>query len=114
MLLPQHSKIMSYSERISTVRINIDNFGLGKMEVWGFPGDDSGKEPVCQYRKHEFDPWVGKILMSEGMATHYSVLAWKTPRTEKPGGLQSTDSRRVGHDRSNLAYTQSASLGKSI
>ena len=62
MLLPQHSKIMSYSERISTVRINIDNLGLAKMEVWGFPGDDSGKEPVCQCRRHEFDPWVRKIL----------------------------------------------------
>ena len=26
----------------------------------------------------------------EGMATHSSVLAWKTPRTEEPGGLQDT------------------------
>ena len=30
----------------------------------GFPGGDSGKEPACQFRRHEkleFDPWVGKI-----------------------------------------------------
>ena len=29
------------------------------------------------------------------MATHSSVLAWKTPRTGEPGGLQSVESRRV-------------------
>ena len=27
----------------------------------GFPGDASGKESACQCRKHEFNPWVGKI-----------------------------------------------------
>ena len=33
-----------------------------------------------------------------GMATHSSILTWRIPRTEEPGGLQSTGSRRVGHD----------------
>ena len=31
------------------------------------------------------------------MATHSSVLAWRIPRTEEPGGLQSTGLQRVGH-----------------
>ena len=31
------------------------------------------------------------------MATHSSVLAWEIPWTEEPGGLQSTESQRVGH-----------------
>ena len=35
----------------------------------------------------------------EGMATHCSLLAWRIPWTEEPGGLQSTGSHRVGHDR---------------
>ena len=35
----------------------------------------------------------------EGMATHSSVLAWRIPWTEEPGGLQSMRSHRVGHDR---------------
>ena len=39
----------------------------------------------------------------EGMATHSSFLAWRIPLTEQPGGLQSTGSRRAGHDWSNLA-----------
>ena len=37
-------------------------------------------------------------LLEEGMPTYSSTLAWKTPRTEEPGGLQSTGSQRVGHD----------------
>ena len=35
--------------------------------------------------------------LKEGMATHSSVLAWRTPWTEEPGGLQSIGSQRVGH-----------------
>ena len=36
--------------------------------------------------------------LEEGMATHSSTLAWRIPRTEEPGGLQSMGSQRVVHD----------------
>ena len=36
------------------------------------------------------------------MATHASILAWRIPGTEEPGGLPSTGSHRVGHDWSDL------------
>ena len=36
--------------------------------------------------------------LEEEMATHSSILAWDFPWTEKPGGLQSMGSQRVGHD----------------
>jgi len=36
--------------------------------------------------------------LEEGMATHSSILDWKIPWTEEPGGLQSTRSQRVRHD----------------
>ena len=32
------------------------------------------------------------------MATHSSSLAWRIPWTEEPGGLQSMELQRVGHD----------------
>jgi len=32
------------------------------------------------------------------MVTHFSILAWKIPWTEKPGRLQSTGLQRVGHN----------------
>ena len=36
--------------------------------------------------------------LEEEMAIHPSILAWKIPWTEEPGGLQSMGSQRVGHD----------------
>ena len=36
--------------------------------------------------------------LEEGMTTHSSILAWRIPWTEEPGGLQSMGSQRVGHD----------------
>ena len=41
--------------------------------------------------------------LEKEMATHSSVLAWRTPGTVEPGGLPSLGSHRVGHDRSDLA-----------
>ena len=36
--------------------------------------------------------------LEKGMATHFSVLAWRIPWVEKLGGLQSRGSQRVGHN----------------
>ena len=36
--------------------------------------------------------------LEKGMATHSSILAWRIPWTEEPGGLQSMGSQRVRHD----------------
>ena len=36
--------------------------------------------------------------LKEEMATHSSILAWKIPWAEEPGGLQSMGSQRVRHD----------------
>ena len=44
--------------------------------------------------------------LEKGMATHSSIVVWRIPWTEEPGGLQSTGSHRGGHNWSDLAYTQ--------
>ena len=49
------------------------------------------------------DPWVGKDPLEEGKATHSSILAWRIPWTEEPGGLRCIELQRVGHDRKYLA-----------
>ena len=36
-------------------------------------------------------------LLEEGIVTHASILPWRIPWTERAGGLQSIESRRVGH-----------------
>ena len=40
---------------------------------------------------------LGQKDLEEDMAAHSSVLAWETPWTEEPGGLQSTGLQRLGH-----------------
>ena len=43
--------------------------------------------------------------LEEGMATHSSILAWRIPWTEEPGGLQSMGSHRVRHDWATNTFT---------
>ena len=49
-----------------------------------------------------WETWVQSLgqedPLEKKMATHSSVLAWRIPGTEEPGGLQSTGSQRVGHN----------------
>ena len=47
------------------------------------------------------ETWVQSLGLEDlekEMATHSSVLVWKIPWTEEPGGLQSMESQRTGHD----------------
>ena len=63
----------------------------------GFPGGSVVKHlPAMQ------EMWLPSLgqedPLEEGMAAHRSILAWRIPWTEEPGGLQSMGSQRVGHD----------------
>ena len=52
--------------------------------------------PAMQETQVQFLGW--KDPLEKEIATHSSILAWKVPWMEKPGGLQSMGSQRVGHD----------------
>ena len=58
----------------------------------------SGKESACQCKETRVPSLGGEDPLEEEMAIHSSILAWRMPWTEEPGGLQSTGSQRVGHD----------------
>ena len=63
--------------------------------------------------------WVRSLgwepSLEEGMIIHSSILAWRTPWTEEPGGLQSIGSQSVGHNWSDLACDKKKRRGfKSI
>ena len=64
-------------------------------EISGFPGGSHGRVS-CNVGD------LGSISredpLEKEMATHSSILAWRIPWTEEPGGLQSMGSQRVGHD----------------
>ena len=51
-----------------------------------------------QTRLSEFTFTFHFHALEKGMATHFSVLAWRIPWTEEPGRLQSMGSLRVRHD----------------
>ena len=70
------------------------------MHLAGFPSGTSGKEPTCQcrrYKRHGFDPWVGKMLWRRKWQPIPGFLPGKIPWTEELGRLQSMGSPRVGH-----------------
>ena len=63
----------------------------------GFPSGSAAKNtPTTQ------ETWIQSLdredLLEQGIATHYSIVAWRIPQTEEPGGPQSTGLPRVGDD----------------
>jgi len=71
------------------------------IHLMGFPGGAVGKVSACQCRRCK--KWGVQSLgqgdpLEKGMATYCSILAWKIPWIEEPGGLQSMGSQKVGQD----------------
>ena len=63
----------------------------------GIPGGSVVKKlPVMQETQVQSLGWEDPL--EEGAATDSSILAWRIPWTEEPGGLQSMGSQRAGHD----------------
>ena len=63
----------------------------------GFPGDSVIKNPPVM-KETRLHSQGQEDLLEEGMTPHSSILAWRISWTEKPGGLWSLGSQRVGHD----------------
>ena len=75
---------------------------LGNISINGndvdFPGGPAVKNPPemqeIQETRVQILGW--KDPLEEGMASHSSILAWRIPWTEEPGGLQFMELQRVG------------------
>ena len=64
---------------------------------WGFPGGSEVKSlPAMQENCVRSLGWEDPL--EKGKTTHSSILAWRIPWTEEPGGLQFTGSQRVRHN----------------
>ena len=77
------------------------NFTSKNIDVYsicmGFPGGSAVKNPPAM-QETQVQSLGREDPLEEDMATHSSILAWRIPWTEEPGGLQSMGSKRVGHD----------------
>ena len=87
-LLPNSMKWAFYSVMLYN-RCSNPAIGTG---VW-----PSGKEFICNAGDAGLTPGSGRSP-GRGHGTHSSVLAWRIPWTEEPGGLQSIRSHRVRQD----------------
>ena len=72
----------------------------GGGEWLGFSLGSMVRNPPAmqESRQMQVQSLGGKDPLEDGMANHCSLLAWRIPWTEEPGGLQSMGSQRVGHD----------------
>ena len=70
----------------------------------GFPDGSDGKESAYNAGDPGSIPGSGR-LPREGMAIHSSILAWRIPWIEEPGGLESMRSQRVRHDWATNIHT---------
>ena len=64
--------------------------------IMGFPGGSVVKNPPANAGDQGWS-LDQEDLPEKEMATHSSILAWEIPETEKPGGLQSVGSQRIGY-----------------
>ena len=62
----------------------------------GFPDGSDSEESACNAGDSGLIPGQEDPL-ERGMETHSSILAWRIPWTEEPGGLRSMESQRDGH-----------------
>ena len=82
---------------INNLSTQIENYKYHIIPMWASLMVQTVKNPPAMR-----ETWVGSLgledPLEEGMATYSSIPAWRVPRTEEPGGLQSMESQRVGHD----------------
>ena len=92
LLFAIESYFMQIIDTISTfLIINLCSY----TSQMGLPGGTNGKESACQCRERKrpmSNPWSGRFP-KVGNANGSSILAWKIPWTEEPGGLQSMGSQ---------------------
>ena len=84
-------------QRLYDMHTSINIIYIYILYTMNFPGAHTAKNLLAMQ-----ETWVQSLgwedPLEKGMATHSSILAWRIPWTEEPGGLQSMGSQRVGHD----------------
>ena len=96
--MQKHKSLISYHGTV--IKITRINFSHSYMEVFGklgFPRSSTIKNPHAMQETRVLSLGQEDPLQKE-MATHSSILAWKIPWMEEPGGLQSMGLQRVRHN----------------
>ena len=122
----ERGKQISYINTHTHIYIYIYIWNLEKWYRWTYlqgRNRDTDVENKCiDTARERRVGWIGRLELTsvhygyywvlgsrrspgEGMTTHSSILAWRIPRTEEPGGPQSMESQRIGHDWATNTFT---------
>ena len=82
------------SQTVHVISQELSDGDVQQGGVGGFPGGSV----VKNHLPIQVGPLDWEDPLEKGMATHSSILAWKIPWTEEPGGLQSMGSQSIGHN----------------
>ena len=77
---------------------NFKLFILYWVRGWCFPGSSDSEKYLPAMQKTQVQSLGQKDSLEKGVAAHSSIVAWRIPRKEELGGLQSLGSQRVGHE----------------
>ena len=92
-----NGNIPSVSARTAQAGFILRHIYYALILTWALLVAQAGKNPPTMWETRVWSLGC-KDPPEEGMATHSSVLAWRIPWTEKPGGLKSMGLQRVGHN----------------
>ena len=94
---------MDFQTQVQRCWFNWGERGLRKSALYLYK--NSGKEPACQWDMSLIPGW-GRSP-GGGKVTHSSILAWRTPGTEKPGRLQRVEKSQMWLSTTQLAFVPS-------
>ena len=83
--------------KVSYLKDQIYSFSLCERKVRGFPCGSEVKN-LPEMQGSQVQSLDREDPLKKGMATHSSILSWRIPWTEEPGGLSSTELQRVVPD----------------
>ena len=95
-LISSHPRLLPQSPKDCSLLLSCIR-GLPYIYIWDFPIAQMVKNLLAMQ-----ETWVQSLgqedPLEEKMAIHSSILAWRIPWTEEPGGLQSMGSQKARHD----------------
>ena len=96
---------LDMAERIA-LSLSWKTWGCRPLLFLGFPSGSVVKT-LSAMQEMQVQSLGQEDPLEKGLATHSSILAWRIPRAEEPGGLQSMESQRVGHNWMTDTFTLS-------
>ena len=88
--------VHTLAQSLSPVQLFVTPWTIAARFLYAAGGNEP---PTNAGDKRDSDSILGQAdPLEQCMAAHSSILAWRIPWTEEPGGLQSMRSQRVGHD----------------